>query len=270
VRDYNLELSAAQKPDLNLEAITTALITTEEAKMIWFILLLSVAVLGGIIAYAGDVVGRRVGRKHLRLFGLRPKTTGLIFAVGSGVLVAFLTVGTVALIARDTLENVSQAQVIRGERDQIRRDLESLNTEYTDTQGRLELASQKQTQLEQQLLGSLENLRGKQRELEATADLKGRLNDKAAALERSNIASRAQINTLAGEVISLEKQRSALRGTVTELGRKRKNLELRGKQLETLRQELEAKIAELGDRARETHPTRRGGHRANPNTFGPA
>jgi peptidoglycan hydrolase CwlO-like protein len=215
--------------------------------MIWFILLLSVAILGGIIAYAGDVVGRRVGRKHLRLFGLRPKTTGLVFAVGSGVLVAFLTVGTVALIARDTLENVSRAQEIRSERDQIKRDLESLNTEYTDTQGKLELASQKQTQLEQQLLGSLENLRGKQRELEATADLKGRLNDKAASLERSNVASRAQINTLAGEVLSLEKQRSELRGTVTELARKRGNLEVRGKQLESLRQELEAKIAELGN-----------------------
>jgi uncharacterized protein (DUF3084 family) len=208
--------------------------------MIWFILLSSVAVLGGIIAYAGDVVGRRVGRKHLRLFGLRPKTTGLIFAVGSGVLVAFLTVGTVALIARDTLETVSRAQEIRSERDQIKRDLESLQSEYTDTQGRLENTSQKQTQLEQELKGSLENLRRKQKELEATADLKGILNDKAASLERANLTSSTQNNLLAGEIRSLEKQRATLRATVAELGRKRNTLDARGRQ-------LEARIAELSD-----------------------
>jgi uncharacterized protein (DUF3084 family) len=208
--------------------------------MIWFILLSSVAVLGGIIAYAGDVVGRRVGRKHLRLFGLRPKTTGLIFAVGSGVLVAFLTVGTVALIARDTLETVSRAQEIRNERDQIKRDLESLQTEYYDTQGRLENTSQKQTQLEQELKGSLENLRRKQKELEATADLKGILNDKAASLERANLTSSTQNNLLAGEIRSLEKQRATLRATVAELGRKRNTLDARGRQ-------LESRIAELSD-----------------------
>jgi uncharacterized protein (DUF3084 family) len=208
--------------------------------MIWFILLSSVAVLGGIIAYAGDVVGRRVGRKHLRLFGLRPKTTGLIFAVGSGVLVAFLTVGTVSLIARDTLETVSRAQEIRNERDQIKRDLESLQSEYTDTQGRLENTNQKQTQLEQELKGSLENLRRKQKELEATADLKGILNDKAASLERANLTSSTQNNLLAGEIRSLEKQRTSLRATVAELGRKRNTLDSRGKQ-------LEAQIAELSD-----------------------
>ena len=217
--------------------------------MIWFILLSSVAVLGGIIAYAGDVVGRRVGRKHLRLFGLRPKTTGLIFAVGSGVLVAFLTVGTVALIARDTLETVSRAQEIRDERDQIKRDLESLNSEYADTQARLENASQKQTQLEQELNGSLENLRRKQKELEATADLKGRLNDKAASLERANLISSTQINTLAGEVISLERQRGTLRATVTELTRKRARLDDRGKQLDAQIAELNAEKVQLEARA---------------------
>jgi predicted nuclease with TOPRIM domain len=164
----------------------------------------------------------------------------LIFAVGSGVLVAFLTVGTVALIARDTLETVSRAQEIRNERDQIKRDLESLQSEYTDTQGRLENTSQKQTQLEQELKGSLENLRRKQKELEATADLKGILNDKAASLERANLTSSTQNNLLAGEIRSLEKQRAILRATVAELGRKRNTLDARGRQ-------LEARIAELSD-----------------------
>jgi predicted nuclease with TOPRIM domain len=217
--------------------------------MIWFILLSSVAVLGGIIAYAGDTVGRRVGRKHFRLFGLRPKTTGLIFAVGSGVLVAFLTVGTVALIARDTLETVSRAQEIRDERNQIKRDLESLNSEYADTQARLENASRKQTQLEQQLNGSLENLRRKQKELEATADLKGILNDKAASLERANLLASTQNNTLAGEVLSLEKQRATLRATVTELNRKRIRLDERGKQLEAQIAELSGEKTQLETRA---------------------
>jgi uncharacterized protein (DUF3084 family) len=49
-----------------------------------------IIVLAGAIAYVGDRVGHQVGRKRLTLFGLRPKYTSTIVAVGTGMLIALI------------------------------------------------------------------------------------------------------------------------------------------------------------------------------------
>jgi len=55
-----------------------------------------ISVLAGGIAYVGDRVGHVVGRKRLSLFGLRPRHTSTIFAIGTGMLIA-LTVTIFAI-----------------------------------------------------------------------------------------------------------------------------------------------------------------------------
>lgn len=57
-----------------------------------------IMVVAGGIAYVGDRVGHQVGRKRLTLFGLRPKYTSTIVAVGTGMLIA-LVVTLAALFA---------------------------------------------------------------------------------------------------------------------------------------------------------------------------
>lgn len=61
------------------------------------ILFLMVIVAGGI-AFIGDRVGHQVGRRRMTLFGLRPKYTSTIFAVGFGMLIALLVI-VVSLVA---------------------------------------------------------------------------------------------------------------------------------------------------------------------------
>jgi hypothetical protein len=66
---------------------------------LWGILLvLGITIIAGIIAYIGDRVGHQVGRKRLTLFGLRPKYTSTIVAVGTGMLIA-LSVTLIAIFA---------------------------------------------------------------------------------------------------------------------------------------------------------------------------
>jgi len=47
-----------------------------------------IMIVAGLIAYIGDRVGHQVGRRRLTLFGLRPKYTSTIVAVGTGMLIA--------------------------------------------------------------------------------------------------------------------------------------------------------------------------------------
>ena len=61
------------------------------------IVVLLIIVIAGAIAYVGDRVGHQVGRKRLTLFGLRPKYTSTIVAVGTGMLIALIvTLGALA------------------------------------------------------------------------------------------------------------------------------------------------------------------------------
>jgi hypothetical protein len=59
---------------------------------------LLIMAVAGAIAYVGDRVGHQVGRRRLTLFGIRPRYTSTIVAIGTGMLIA-LVVTVVALLA---------------------------------------------------------------------------------------------------------------------------------------------------------------------------
>lgn len=59
---------------------------------------LLIMVVAGGIAYVGDRVGHQVGRRRLTLFGIRPRYTSTIVAIGTGMLIA-LSVTLVAILA---------------------------------------------------------------------------------------------------------------------------------------------------------------------------
>ncbi len=228
--------------------------------MIWVILLLSVAALGGLIAYAGDTVGRRIGKKHFRLFGLRPKTTGLLIAVLSGVAVALVTVGTVALLARNTLDNAIRAQEIRADLETAKQQLGVINQEYGTAKRDLEQASSAQKTLQDQLTSNRADLLTKQQELSSAVDLFGRLKIRADELETLNKSSivklsqrdatlkerdailKARDATLKNRDVALkdlEGQRQGLSLKITELGRKRSELETRIQSLTSEKRDFE-------------------------------
>jgi uncharacterized protein (DUF3084 family) len=214
--------------------------------MIWVILLLSVAALGGLIAYAGDTVGRRIGKKHFRLFGLRPKTTGLLIAVLSGVAVALVTVGTVALLARNTLDNAIRAQEIRADLEVAKQQLGVINQEYGTAKRDLEQASAAQKTLQDQLTSNRAELLSKQQELSSAVDLFGRLKIRADELETLNKSSIVKLSqrdaTLKEKDATLKARDAILKARDATL----KNRDVALKDLEGQRRNLSSKITELG------------------------
>lgn len=55
-------------------------------------------IMGGVIAFLGDKIGSKVGKKRLSLFGLRPKYTSIIVTIISGILISFLTIAALAVV----------------------------------------------------------------------------------------------------------------------------------------------------------------------------
>ncbi len=55
--------------------------------------------LGGVLAYLGDILGGRFGKKRLSLLGLRPKHTALVFSVLTGLSITVVTLVGVSVIS---------------------------------------------------------------------------------------------------------------------------------------------------------------------------
>ncbi|MBO8126148.1 MAG: DUF3084 domain-containing protein [Firmicutes bacterium] len=64
-------------------------------------LVLALIIVGGIIAFIGDKIGMKVGRKRLTLFGLRPRHTSIIVTILTGAFIAGATIGVLSIVSED-------------------------------------------------------------------------------------------------------------------------------------------------------------------------
>ncbi len=79
----------------------------------WTVVILPLILVSGAIAYAGDVIGKNLGKKRLSLFGLRPKQTAHLFSIGSGVTIFLVTFALILSLSTDAREAMFSLQTIK-------------------------------------------------------------------------------------------------------------------------------------------------------------
>ena len=180
--------------------------------MLW-IFLLFLLVLAGVIAYAGDVIGRRIGRKHYRLFGLRPKTTALIYAIGSGVLISLVSVLFFAALNQQALRNILEADSLRGEVRQLGKQVNPLRAEIKGTQTllegarvRLEAAQKQVSRLGARQKEILLDKSALEIEVSTLESVKNDLAIRTTQLEENSVQLEDRANTLQTQVLEAEQR----------------------------------------------------------------
>lgn len=105
------------------------------------VLILTIAILGGLLALLGDRVGMRMGKKKLSLFGLRPKYTSMVITVFTGLAISGCTLLLMAVVSEDVRTALFHMRQIRGE-------LAVLKSEYQESMEKLGevLSEQKKTE----------------------------------------------------------------------------------------------------------------------------
>ena len=174
-------------------------------------------VLGGIIAFLGDRIGSKVGKKRMTLFGLRPKYTSVIVTIISGVLISFSTVAVMAVVnenVRVALFGLSKLQaqmndlnqeikVKNRELEKGKSQLEARNKEYEDVTKKSEETSRELDRVESQRIYM-------ERELTSVQDA---YDEAQAGVEQS-----------AQEIRDLEKTKEELNSNITVLNQEKKTL----------------------------------------------
>ena len=85
-------------------------------------LIFLLAVLGGVIAFIADKQRSKIGKKKLRIFGLRPHDTSVLLTVLSGVLISLFSMGILAVSSES-------ARTALFGMEKLQKELQQLNTE---------------------------------------------------------------------------------------------------------------------------------------------
>jgi uncharacterized protein (DUF3084 family) len=203
----------------------------------------------GFIAYSGDLLGRRLGKRRLTLWGLRPRHTAIVSTVVTGMGIAVLTLGALfglsAGVRRAVLHGegllVENYRLIQANRNLVK--LNNAQLGYSDelkkrtedqslqirAQGEVNrrLQSEKTT-LDQKLVQVRTQVAALQKE---RAELEYRL----ASLERDRRQILAQNRSLRGETADTRRR---LVGTRLQYTKAREGLQLAQRNLQTTQTHL--------------------------------
>lgn len=189
----------------------------------WFMLIVLV-VMGGLIAYLGDKIGSKVGKRKIKLMGLRPKYTSILVTIMTGISIAVVTLGVMSVLSENArvalfgMNKLRQQQhVLEEQRDRLLAEADKLAREMQEkndllADNELKLASQ-----EEQLDGANDRLRLTLLDLEqvqaARDDASAQLGIVQTAFNQAN----ADLATAQGEIEELEHTKAGLTKTVAAL-----------------------------------------------------
>jgi uncharacterized protein (DUF3084 family) len=204
------------------------------ARFYGLFLLLALVLVSGLIAYVGDVLGRKLGRKRLSLFGLRPRYTAITVSVLAGMAITVLTLASVMTASREVRQGLLQmGELVQQVREQ-RQTLAKLGRERAQLERRLK----RQTAL----------VAATGRELTATQKRRDEANRELEATKRRLAATEKERGRLEAE----RKRQAALLASITrELEKTEKRSTEASEQLQATARKLEEADRQLAERKQE-------------------
>lgn len=171
--------------------------------MYGIILILVLVTMGGGIAYIGDKLGTKVGKKKLSIFGLRPKHTSIIVTIITGILITSSTLAILTLASENVrvalfgMERLNQ-QIKESETNlkQITAQLEQVNLEREETVAALTKAQADYQAVSRDLAKSKQQIAQLEDTKNRLEETKAALNQRVASLSDERAILEADIGKL--------------------------------------------------------------------------
>ena len=160
-------------------------------------LILVMIVTGGVIAFIGDKLGTKIGKKRLSIFGLRPRHTSMIVTVATGGLITALSIGFMVLISQNVRTALFGMDELRATMDETMAELDEATENLFKAQTEFERANENLRMSKEEIVA----LKSEQEDLRAESD---RLKEGNEQLEAANSELSAQNENLSGTNAALE------------------------------------------------------------------
>ena len=87
------------------------------------VLILVLIITGGAIAFIGDRIGSKVGKKKMTILGLRPKHTSILVTIVTGILITTTTLGVMTIMSKNVRTALFGMEKLNQNMQQARNDL---------------------------------------------------------------------------------------------------------------------------------------------------
>ena len=178
-------------------------------------LILILAIVGGLIAWLGDWLGTKIGKKRLSLFGLRPRYTSILVAVSTGVCIAVLTIGIMALSSQEARTALFGLKKLETQMQMLKEETELQKKEIANAYEELNKKRQEIDLMEKELEVAQKELEAAGLSLESVRQEVTQLVAARAVLEQNRVELEEQVQKLNAMAEALGKNISEIReGTV--------------------------------------------------------
>ena len=199
--------------------------------MFGLIIIASMIIFGGLIAFLGDRVGMKVGKKRLSLFGLRPKYTSMIITVLTGFFIAGLTLLILTVLSEYARTAIFRLQAIEHELKTATSQVQQLTVEIADKAEKynklhqnLLVAVSQQLKVEQQLKETRTQYKTVSTNLVSTKEDLSLAQNRLGSLTKINDDLKNQITNLTLQETRLSQQIQNLEGWLQSLQDRNKNI----------------------------------------------
>lgn len=180
-------------------------------------MLIVLVLVSGVVAYLGDVIAKRVGKRHWRLLGMRPRTTATVIAVGTGMLISLSAFAAFFLLARDARETIWQAETVRQERNLLRQEVKR----YAQDLQRLDEERRRAMEQASRIQGEANDLRRDVNQLRELLDNQQKLlaasREKLEAYQRQLGETQARLRKVQEEFGLVQREKTELLATRNQL-----------------------------------------------------
>ncbi|MDD4599679.1 MAG: DUF3084 domain-containing protein [Negativicutes bacterium] len=193
--------------------------------MYGLMLIAVIAIMGGAIAYIGDKLGTKVGKKKLTIFGLRPKYTSIIVTIITGILISASTLGVLSLVSRDVRTALFGMDALKAQLVSLSQEVSSQNAELEISRKALEDKTKEYAGLNAKVQETVAKLTSISRELASVTVER----DKAAAalsqVQSDYALARGDLDKAEHEITELQATKTQLDTRITQLNSSKISLE---------------------------------------------
>jgi uncharacterized protein (DUF3084 family) len=130
------------------------------------VLVFIVLIISGLIAFVGDWVGLKIGKKRVTIFGLRPHSTAIFITIISGILIAIITVTILAISSNDVRTALFGMEELKEKLSYLSREVELRNTQLSSTKEDLKEKTTQLQEMEEKYQELSEDIKNKTGQLE--------------------------------------------------------------------------------------------------------
>lgn len=174
-------------------------------------------IMGGVIAFLGDKIGSKVGKKRLSLFGLRPKYTSIIVTIISGILISFLTIAALAVVNENVRVALFGLSRLQERMANLNQEIEVKNKELEEGKQQLK---ERNKEYQYMTLRS-ENI---SKELERVESQRAYAETELSVVQKAYDEARQGVEASAEEIEKLEKTKEELSGNISKLNKEKESL----------------------------------------------